>query len=749
MTRFPPEPNGYLHVGHAKSICLNFGLAADFGGTCNLRFDDTNPETENVEYVEAIKEDVRWLGFDWEDRLFHASDYFERLAELAEHLIRWGYAYVDSLSEEEIRLGRGTVTEPGHESPYRNRSIEENLDLFRRMRRGEFEDGTHVLRARGDMASPNMKMRDPLLYRIRHVHHYRSGDTWCIYPMYDFAHPLSDAIEGVTHSLCTLEFENNRELYDWVVDHCVEGHRPYQYEFARLNLDYTIMSKRKLLRLVGEGHVAGWDDPRMPTIAGFRRRGVTPEAVRTFCETIGVARADSRVGIDLLEYTIRHDLNARAPRVMCVLRPLKVTIVNFPVGHVEEIDAPYWPHDIPREGTRTVPFGRELYIDRKDFRESPPKGYYRLAPGREVRLRYAYLIRCEEIVRDPTGEIVELRCTYDPDSRGGRAPDGRRVRGTVHWVADAGARPVEVRLYDRLFRVPDPEAGGDDWTAYLHPDSLATVRDALIEPSVPDDPPGQRYQFEREGYFWTDPVDSRPGRLVFNRIVALRDTWSKIEAGLPPETPKAHPDRVPAKDSGPIEKGPPPKTPKVPDRIQAFSLSEEARLAGLLALGVSHGDAMTLTKNPALGEFFDEALKTWEVPKSVAKGIVNELLRVVKATNPAAFPVPPDRFARFVRLIDEGVFSRHLSRDVLDAMIETDREATAVVEGRGWRQVGDPGAIEPVVKEVLAAFPEKIEVYRSGKKGLIGFFMGEVMKRTGGQAKPILVRELLERRLAP
>ena len=528
-TRFPPEPNGYLHIGHAKSICLNFGMAEDFGGACNLRFDDTNPETEEVEYVESIKEDVRWLGFDWEDREYYASDYFDRLYAFAEHLIRNGHAYVDSQDEAEIRATRGTVTEPGQESPYRNRSVEENLDLFRRMKCGEYKDGEHVLRARGDMASSNMKMRDPLLYRIRHAHHYRSGDTWCIYPMYDLAHPLSDAIEEITHSLCTLEFDNNRELYDWIVDRCVEEPRPRQYEFARLNLDYTIMSKRKLLRLVQEGHVAGWDDPRMPTLAGLRRRGVTPRAIRAFCAEIGVSKADNRIGMDLLDYTVRNDLNFEAPRVMCVLRPLKVTLINYPDTADEELEASFWPHDVPRKGARAVPFGRELYIDRNDFREDPPKNYYRLAPGREVRLRYAYLIRCEEVVRNEAGDVIELQCTYDPETRSGKAPDGRKVRGTIHWVSAARSIPVEVRLYDRLFRTPDPEAGEDDFMAHLNPDSLVTLRDAMIEPSITGDNDTRRYQFEREGYFWRDPEDSTPERLVFNRIVPLRDTWAKIE----------------------------------------------------------------------------------------------------------------------------------------------------------------------------------------------------------------------------
>ncbi|HEX7070755.1 MAG TPA: glutamine--tRNA ligase/YqeY domain fusion protein, partial [Rhodothermales bacterium] len=469
VTRFPPEPNGYLHIGHAKAIVLNFGIARDFDGICNLRFDDTNPETEDIEYVESIQRDVRWLGYDWDARCYYASDYFEKLYAFAEELIRKGLAYVDSQSEEEIRAGRGTVTEPGKLSPYRERSVEENLDLFRRMRAGEFPDGAHVLRAKGDMASTNMKMRDPLLYRIRHAHHYRTGDDWCIYPMYDYAHPLSDAIEGISHSLCTLEFDNNREVYDWVLDSLFPEPRPHQHEFARFALDYTIVSKRKLLELVKGGYVRGWDDPRMPTLAALRRRGVTPEAIRDLMERVGVAKVNSRTDIAMFEHAIRDDLNFRAPRVMCVLRPLKVVIENFPEGRTDWLDASYWPHDVPKEGTRKVPFTRELYIEQDDFMENPPRRYYRLSPGQEVRLRYGYLITCREVVKDAAGNVVELRCTYDPDSRGGNAPDGRVVRGTIHWVSAAHAVPCEVRLYDRLFKVPDPESGEGSFLDNLNP----------------------------------------------------------------------------------------------------------------------------------------------------------------------------------------------------------------------------------------------------------------------------------------
>ena len=560
VTRFPPEPNGYLHIGHAKSICLNFGLALEFGGTCHLRYDDTNPETEELEFVESIQADVRWLGFDWGKNLFHASDHFERLYDLAIELIRRGKAYVCSLSEDEIREYRGTVTEPGRNSPYRERTVEENLDLFARMRTGEFPDGAHVLRARIDMASPNMKMRDPLLYRIKHATHYRRGDAWCIYPFYDFAHPLSDAIEGITHSLCTLEFENNREIYDWLVDTLPFPDPPRQTEFARLNLTYTLMSKRKLSELVERKLVAGWDDPRLPTLAGLRRRGFTPAALRDFCERIGVAKANSTVDVALLEYCQREDLNPEVPRVLCVLRPLKLVIENYPEDQVEELEAPLYPRDVPKEGSRKVPFSRTLYVEQDDFAEEPPKGFHRLSPGREVRLRHAYLIRCERVVKNPaTGEIVELRCTYDPATRGGAAPDGRKVPGTLHWVSAAQSVPVEVRLYDRLFRVerPDLEEGG--FEACLNPQSLEVLPDSRMEPAAAE--LGDRLQFERQGYFFRDPVDSRPGHLVWNRIVPLRDSWAL-------EVQKRSPATA-ATEKPPAPKPPKETEAKVPDPLSA------------------------------------------------------------------------------------------------------------------------------------------------------------------------------------
>jgi glutaminyl-tRNA synthetase len=534
-TRFPPEPNGYLHIGHAKSICLNFGVAEEYGGTCNLRYDDTNPDTATQEFVDSMQADIRWLGYDWDDRLYFASDYFEQFYEWAEQLVREGKAYVDSSSEEEIRELRGTVTEPGRPSPYRDRTPKENLDLLRRMKAGEFPNGAHVLRAKIDMAHPNMVMRDPLLLRIRHSPHYRRGDAWCLYPMYDYAHCLEDAIEEITHSFCTLEFRNNREVYDWVLDAVgIERPRTEQTEFARLELDYTVLSKRRLIRLVNEGHVAGWDDPRMPTIAGIRRRGVTPEAVRALCDKVGVADVKSRTDYALFEYAIRDDLNWRSPRRLAVLDPLKVVITDYPEDGEEWIDAPSFPRDVDKEGSRRMPFSREVWIERADFMEDPPRKFHRLAPGREVRLRHAYVIRCDEVIRDPgTGEVVELRCSHDPDTMGANPADGRRIKGTVHWVSARHALPAEVRLYDRLFSVADPDEGldeGEDFTKNLNPDSLVVVNPAWVEPSLSSDPPGSRYQFERQGYFVSDPVESAPGALVFNRTVTLRDSWAKISA---------------------------------------------------------------------------------------------------------------------------------------------------------------------------------------------------------------------------
>jgi len=530
MTRFPPEPNGYLHIGHAKSICLNFGLAQDYKGLCNLRFDDTDPSKESIEYVDSIKKDVRWLGFDWQDREYYASDYFEKLFDHAVALIKTGKAYIDSLSPEKIRQYRGTLTEAGKESPDRSRTIEENLDLFERMRSGEFEEGTYVLRAKIDMAAPNLLMRDPTLYRIKHVHHYRTGDRWCIYPMYDFTHCLSDSIEGITHSICTLEFENNRELYDWVLDQ-LQVYHPQQIEFARLNLSYTVLSKRKLIELAEGGYVEGWDDPRMPTISGMRRRGYTPASIRNFCDRIGVAKSNSLVDRALLEYGVREDLNKSAARVMAVLRPLKLIIDDYPEDRVEELEAENNPED-PSMGKRSLPFSKVLYVEKDDFREEAPRKWFRLAPGREVRLKHAYYVTCTDVAKDDsTGEVIELHCTYDPETRGGWSTDGRKVKGTLHWVSAKHALDAEVRLYDHLFlkRNPNEVEEGKDFKDYINPDSLEVLKGCKVEPSLANARPGSRYQFLRLGYYCVDTKDSADGKPVFNRTATLRDTWAKIE----------------------------------------------------------------------------------------------------------------------------------------------------------------------------------------------------------------------------
>ena len=527
-TRFPPEPNGYIHIGHAKSVCLNFGIAAQYKGTCNLRLDDTDPLGESMEYVESIIRDVRWLGFDWGERLFYASDYFEKLYAFAVELIKTGNAYVCSLSADEMRESRGTFTEPGKESPYRNRSVEENLDLFTRMRQGEFADGAHTLRAKIDMASPNIVMRDPVLYRIKREPHYRTGDKWVIYPMYDFAHCLSDALEGITHSICTLEFENNRPLYDWIVEKLIEKNRPRQIEFARLNLSYTVLSKRRLIELVKKNYVQGWDDPRMPTVTGMRRRGYTPEAIRNFCAEIGVAKNDNLIDVSLLEHCVREDLNEKAPRAMCVLHPLKVVIDNYPEGWSEQFEIQNHPQR-PELGSRQVPFSGVLCIERDDFMEDPPKKYHRLGPGREVRLRNAYVIKYESMVKDETGEVVELHCTYDPATLNGPPADGRKVQGVIHWVSAQDAVPAKVRLYDRLFSIQDP-GGEEEFLQYLNPDSLEILNTSYVEASLKDVVPGSQYQFERLGYFCVDP-DTKPGKPVFNRVVPLRDSWTRIAGG--------------------------------------------------------------------------------------------------------------------------------------------------------------------------------------------------------------------------
>ena len=767
-TRFPPEPNGFLHVGHATSICLNFGLAAENGGTCNLRFDDTNPTTEDMTYAESIERDVRWLGFEWNNELY-ASDYFEQLYEWAERLVEDGKAYVDSLSEEEIREYRGTVTEPGRDSPHRERSVEENLDLLRRMRAGEFEDGAHVLRAKIDMAHPNMKMRDPLLYRIRHAHHYRTGDDWCLYPMYDYAHPLSDAIEHITHSLCTLEFENNRAVYDWLIDNVDTGARPRQYEFARLNLDYTVMSKRRLLGLVEEGRVDGWDDPRMPTLTGMRRRGITPESIRLFCDLIGIAKSDSRVDIGKLEYAIREDLNQVAPRVMCVLDPLTVVITNYPEGEEgEELEAPFYPHDVPKEGSRMVPFSGRLFIDRSDFMEDPPKGFFRLAPGREVRLRYGYFIKCEEVVKDDRGKVVELRCTYDPETRGGSAPDGRKVKGTIHWVSAEHSVPVEVRLYDRLFKVANPDeaaaAEGKDFVDFLNPDSRVTLTEARIEPAVAEAAPATHFQFERQGYFFTDPIESKPGSLIFNRVVTLRDTWAKIAAAeaavgsgvsdgeAPPAVPAGA--RTDAKEDATVttaaDKRRRTKRSKSEhrDRVRAAEPELAERYERYAEeLGLSREEADVLTGDLSVAALFEAALGAHDDPKVVANWIVNELSPHFDEGRADGLLFGGAEVGSLVALVESGTISGKIGKEVLAAMVAEGTDPQTIIEERGLEQVTDPETIGSIVEDVIVANPDKVEEYRNGRTGLAGFFVGQVMRETRGTANPELVQKLVREKL--
>jgi glutaminyl-tRNA synthetase len=752
VTRFPPEPNGFLHIGHAKSICLNFGVAADFGGVCNLRFDDTNPETEDLLYVEAIQRDVRWLGFDWGDRLFFASDYFEQLYEYAVQLIKDGKAYVDSLSDDEIREYRGTVTEPGRESPYRNRSIEENLDLFARMRAGEFPDGAHVLRAKIDMSAANMKMRDPLLYRIRHAHHYRTGDKWCIYPMYDFAHPLSDAIEGVTHSICTLEFENNRDIYDWLMENTQQPPVPHQYEFARLNLDYTVMSKRKLLQLVTEGLVDGWDDPRMPTIAGLRRRGVTPEAIRTFAERIGVAKTNSRVEITLLEHCIRDDLNFRAPRVMAVLRPLKLIIDNYPEDQVEELEASYWPRDVPKEGSRKVPFSRELYIEQDDFMEFPPEDFYRLAPGREIRLRFGYIVKCVDVVKDErTGQVIEVHCTYDPDTKGGVAGKGRRVQ-TIHWVSAKHALRAEVRLYDRLFTVPDPDAveEGKSFRDVLNPYSKVVLTEAYIEPSVAADPPGTRYQFERLGYFVSDIVDSKPDRLVYNRIIELRDTWA-AKRDAAPETVQAAKPAQPAKKAAspsPSEAESRRSKTEARDAIRAAEPKLAVRLVRYQELGLSYEDADVLTGDLQLALFFEDALSAYDNPRSVANWVTNEVLREAKERPIEELSITGRQVGALAALVDQGEVTPAMGKEIFSLMLRTGEDPDVIVREHGLAPIRSEEQLMRYVQKIVAANPDKAEQYRSGRTGLLGFFVGQVMRETQNRADPKLLQEIVQKYLA-
>jgi len=745
LTRFPPEPNGYLHIGHAKSICLNFGIAGDYATRCNLRFDDTNPAKEDVEYVESIQRDVRWLGFDFGERALYASDYFAEMYELAEDLVRAGKAYVDHLGEDEIREYRGSLSQPGRPSPHRDRSVEENLDLLRQMRAGDLPDGTCVLRARIDMAAPNMKMRDPLLYRIRHAHHDRTGDAWPIYPMYDYAHPLSDAIEGITHSLCTLEFENNRPLYDWVIAETgvSERHgfsRPRQIEFARLKLDHTVMSKRKLLTLVEDGHVSGWDDPRMPTIAGMRRRGYRPEAIRAFADLIGVAKVNSVVDIAKLEFCVRDDLNWVAPRVLGVLRPLPVTITSWPGGAVEELEAPYFPADVGKPGSRAVPFSGEILIDRDDFALDPPAGWQRLAPGRTVRLRHGYCITCDEVVTGAGGEVVGLRASHVPGSVG-KKPAGVDVSGVIHWVSAGHAVAAEVRLYDRLFKVPRPDdVDVAELPAALNPGSLQVVPGAMVEPSLAGAGPGSHWQLERVGFFVVDQ-GSAPRTLVLNRTVTLRDSWAPAEEPAPAAEAQVQSAKARTR---------PPKKSRAEYRAEARLRDRE--LAERFAAwptehGIGDDTADLLTGDRATGDLFLAAVAAGGPAPAVARWIVNELPAALGDRALVETQLTGAGLGALVATVDRGEVTGAAGKEVFAELVERGGDPAAIIAERGLAQVSDEAAVAGVVDQVLAANADKVDQYRAGKTALFGFFVGQVVRASQGKANPQVVQKLLAERL--
>jgi glutaminyl-tRNA synthetase len=718
VTRFPPEPNGQLHIGHAKAICVDFGLAARYGGRCHLRFDDTNPTKEDAAYVEAIQADIRWLGFDWGEHLYHASDYFQQLYDWAVKLIEEGKAYVDSSTEEEIRAMRGTVTEPGTPSPYRDRPVEESLRLFDEMRRGLHAEGSHVVRAKADMAHANMKMRDPLMYRVLNVPHDRTGDTWHVYPFYDYAHGLSDAIEGITHSICTLEFQNNRALYDFFVE--LVGFtepRPHQYEMARLKLPYTVVSKRRLGPLVEDGIVAGWDDPRMSTLAGLRNRGVPPEAIRSFIERIGVAKANSVVDPLLLDNAIRDTLNVQAKRLMAVLDPLPVRITNWP-GGVKELTAPLYPDDVPLEGSRALPFGGELVIERSDFMETPVKGFRRLAPGREVRLRYGYVIRCTNVLKDDAGHVVALEATYDPDSEGGNTADGRRIQGTIHWVATETGRRIEVRDYEQLFTTANLD-GIKDLTPHVNPDSLV-VREAWVEPAVLDEEIGARVQFERTGYYFFNPSMQGGELPVFNRIVALKSSWGAASDKVRP---------------------PPTLTPPAKQQVvgRTFTAHEQSVLDDLKARGIGADDATVLLDDEDLRARVDAIVAAGASPAGAARWSIHELAKRDGS-------VAPDALAELIQLVEDGTITHRIGRDVLEVLATEGGRPEAIVDARGWRPISGEDALGKLVDEVLAAHPDEAAAWRDGKDRLQGFFVGRVMKASQGRADARKVQELLAAR---
>ncbi len=731
VTRFPPEPNGFPHIGHAKSISLNFGIARDYNGKCNLRMDDTNPETEDQKYVEAIKDAVQWLGFKWDGEVKYTSDYFDKLYEWAKELIKMGKAYVDSVSEEEMRELRGTVTTPGKRSKYASRSVEENLELLERMKNGEFQDGEHVLRAKIDMSSPNMKMRDPLLYRIKNASHYRTGDKWAIYPMYDFAHPLSDYIEGISHSFCTLEFENNREIYDWLLETLnLKPPRPYQYEFARLNMNYTVMSKRKLLELVKNHLVTGWDDPRMPTIAGLRRRGYTPESILNFCESIGIAKANSVVDVAQLEFAIRDDLNKKAPRVMAVLNPLKVTIENYEGS--EELEANLFPADVGKEGSRKLPFSKTIYIDRDDFSQNPPKGYYRLTPTQPVRLKHAYIISFKEAIYDENGEIKELIVTYHPDSKSGQDKSGIKVKSAIQWVEEGSAKKIEARIYDRLFKVENP-SGIED----LNEDSLKIIKDALVEPWVIESDE-ERFQFEREGYFYKEPVEYSKENPVFNKIVSLKDSWAK-------KTKKAKSEEQRAKSEGEKLKAKSKKQDKSGEMAK-LSSQEEAIFNELIAkYSLNKQVAATLARDSELLAFFKEALKSYDGAVTIANLVANEVARELKQENALKFA--PKDIASLAKLLDNEIISNRAAKEVFEVMSKEGKEPEIIVKEKDLAQISDPKELIPIIQEVIAKNPQNAQKYKEGNQKLFGFFVGQVLQATKGKGNPKVVNELVKKAL--
>ena len=722
VTRFPPEPNGFPHIGHAKSIAINFGIANDYKGHCNLRMDDTNPTKEDTKYVEALKDAVEWLGFEWGGNVRFTSDYFSEIYDYAVELIKMGKAYVDSVDEETMRELRGTVTEAGKRSKYADRTIEENLDLFLRMKNGEFEDGKHVLRAKIDMSAPNMKLRDPLLYRIRNVHHFRTGDAWHIYPMYDFGHCLSDYIEGVSHSICTLEFENNRDIYNWVLETLgLNTTRPFQHEFARLGINYTVMSKRKLLELVEGGQVSGWDDPRMPTIAGYKRRGYTPESILTFCEQIGIAKANSMVDVAQLEFCIRDDLNTKVPRVLAVLDPLKVTIENYEGS--EEIDAPYYPHDVPKEGSRKIPFSKEIYIERDDFNENPPKGYFRLTPEQSVRLRHGYIITCKEIIKDTNGKIVEIKAEYNPNSKSGSDTSGIKVKSAIQWVSAAEAKEVEVRVYDRLYSSESPESLED-----LNPNSLTIIKDALIEPAVISEKPDERFQFERLGYFYADPVDYTDAKPVFNKIVGLKDSYSKKKKVVT-EAPKE-------------------KKVQIDGEVVAMSEEEQVLFNKYTTeLKLNPEVANTLARDAQLAAFYGESLAAFNSPVTLANIVSNEVARELKQMQADELNFNAKQVAELTKMIDDKTISNKIAKQVFEEMVKSGDAPSKIVEAKGLVQISDPEVIAPIIDDIIAKNPDNVEKFKAGNKKLLGFFVGQVLKATGGKANPQVVNKLVAEKL--